>query len=135
VSFYETYFRALKDNDPSKLSVSAIAGPQDLSTCSTASSSGTRYIQLARATGGVVESICTPNWAESLKKLSSTTFGPKRVFPLTNLPADPAQIVVKVDGQPVSGWSYDAATNSIVFADGMAPPAGAYIEVIYPLGC
>jgi hypothetical protein len=136
VSFYETYFRALKDNEPSKLSISAIAGPQDLSTCSTASSSGTRYIQLARATGGVVESICTPNWAESLKKLSSTTFGPKRIFPLTHLPADPSQIAVKVDGQPVTaGWTYDAATNSIVFEEGKAPPPGAYIEVTYPLGC
>ena len=136
VSFYETYFRALKDNDPSKLSVSAITGPQDLSTCSTASSYGNRYIQLARATGGVVESICTPNWAESLKKLSSTTFGPKRIFPLTNLPADVSQIVVKVDGQPVTtGWTYDAATNSIVFAEGLAPLPGAYIEVTYPLGC
>ena len=135
VSFYETYFRALKDNDPSKLSVSAITGPQDLSTCSTASSSGSRYIQLARATGGVVESICTPNWAESLKKLSTTTFGPKRVFPLTNQPSDAAQIVVKVDGQQVAGWTYDAATNAIVFGEGMAPPAGAYIEVTYPLGC
>ncbi len=136
VSFYETYFRALKDNDPSKLSISAIAGPQDLSTCSTASSSGNRYIQLARATGGVVESICTPNWAESLKKLSSTTFGPKRVFPLSDEPADVAQIVVKVDGQRVTtGWTYDAATNSIVFDEGAAPPAGAYIEVTYPLGC
>jgi hypothetical protein len=135
VSFYETYFRALKDNDPSKLSISAIAGPPDLSTCTTASSSGNRYIQLAQATGGVVESICTPNWAESLKKLSSTTFGPKRIFPLSNLPADPAQIVVKVDGQQVTGWAYNAATNSIVFEEGMAPPPGAYIEVIYPLGC
>jgi hypothetical protein len=136
VSFYETYLRALKDNDPSKLSVSAIAGPADLATCSTASSSGTRYIQLAQATGGVVESICTPNWAESLKKLSSTTFGPKRIFPLTDEPADTTQIAVKVDGHPVtSGWTYDAATNSIVFQEGAAPLPGAYIEVIYPLGC
>jgi hypothetical protein len=136
LSFYETYLRALKDNEPSKLSVSAIVGPLDLSTCATSSSSGSRYIQLAQATGGVVESICTPNWAESLKKLSSTTFGPKRIFPLSDEPADPAQIVVKVDGQQVtSGWSYDAATNSIVFEEGAAPLPGAYIELIYPLGC
>jgi hypothetical protein len=136
VSFYETYFKSLKDNDPGKLSVSAIVGPRDLSTCSTASSSGTRYIQLAEATGGVVESICTPNWAESLKKLSDTTFGPKRRFPLSEVPVDPAQISVSVNGAAVTaGWHYDAVTNSILFDVGAAPPPGAYIDVTYPLGC
>jgi hypothetical protein len=136
VSFYETYFKSLKDNDSSKLSVSAIAGPQDLSTCATASSSGTRYIQLAQATGGVVESICTPNWGESLKKLSETTFGPKRNFPLSDEPEAPAQIQVRVNGAPVtSGWVYVPETNSVLFDEGHAPPAGAYVEVTYPLGC
>ncbi len=136
MSINETNLRALKDNDPSKQIESANVWPNYMSTSTTASSSGSRYIQLAQATGGVVESICTPNWAESLKKLSSTTFGPKRIFPLSDLPADPAQIVVKVDGQQVTtGWTYDAATNSVVFEEGAAPPAGAFIEVIYPLGC
>jgi hypothetical protein len=136
VSFYETYFRALKDNDSSKLSVSAIVGPLDLSTCSTASSSGARYIQLAQATGGVVESICTPNWAESLKRLSSTTFGPKRNFPLSDQPADSAQISVRVNGVPVTtGWHYDPSTNSVIFDVGAAPPPGSFIEITYPLGC
>jgi hypothetical protein len=136
VSFYETYFRSLKDNEPGKLSISAIVGPLDLSTCPTASSSGGRYIQLAQATAGVVESICTPNWAESLKKLSDTTFGPKRSFPLSEVPADPAQISVHVDGVAVtSGWQYVAATNAVLFEVGAAPPPGAYIEITYPLGC
>jgi hypothetical protein len=108
----------------------------DLATCSTASSSGTRYIQLANATGGVVESICTPNWAESLKKLSDTTFGPKRTFPLSDVPADTSQIVVRVNGVEVTtGWHYDGSINSIVFDVGAAPPPGSYIEVSYPLGC
>ncbi len=136
VPFYETYFRSLKDNDPSKLSISAIVGPRDLSTCPTASSSGLRYIQLAEDTGGVVESICTPNWSGSLKNLSDTAFGPKRNFPLSEVPADSSRITVRVNGADVtSGWHYDAATNSIIFDVGAAPPAGAYIEVTYPLGC
>jgi len=136
VPFYETYFKSLKNNDSGKLSISAIAGPPDLSTCSTASSSGTRYIQLAQSTGGVVESICTPNWAESLKKLSDTTFGPKRTFPLSDVPADPAQISVRVNGADVTtGWHYEPSTHSIVFDLGAAPPPGSYIEVTYPLGC
>lgn len=136
VPFYETYFKTLKNNDPGKLSISAIAGPADLSSCSTASSSGTRYIQLANSTGGVVESICTPNWADSLKKLSDTTFGPKRTFPLSDVPADTTQIVVRVNGTEVTtGWHYDGPSNSIVFDQGAAPAPGSYIEVNYPLGC
>ncbi|WP_164017315.1 choice-of-anchor D domain-containing protein [Pyxidicoccus trucidator] len=136
VPFYETYFRALKGNDPSKLSINAIVGPLDLGTCPTSSSSGSRYIQLAQATGGTVESICTPNWAASLEKLSNSAFGPNRRFRLTEEPADPSRIVVVVDGvQVTSGWEYDAGTNSILFERTAAPAPGAMVEVTYPLGC
>jgi hypothetical protein len=136
VPFYETYFKSLKDNDDSKLSVSAIVGPRELSTCSTASSSGMRYIQLAEDTGGVVESICTPNWASSLKKLSDNTFGPKRIFPLSDTPADPATISVLVNGAAVtSRWHYEASTNSVLFDIGAAPAAGSVVEIVYPVDC
>ncbi len=136
VSFYETYFRALKNDDPSLLTVSAIVGPENLSTCPTAASVGSRYLALARATGGVTESICTPNWAASLKNLSDNAFGARRSFALSQLPADPAQITVTVDGEPVtSGWTYEAAPNAVIFEVGKAPEAGALVEVSYPLGC
>ncbi|MFP2928335.1 choice-of-anchor D domain-containing protein [Pyxidicoccus sp. 3LG] len=136
VSFYETYFLALKGNDKSRLSINAIVGPMDLGTCPTSSSSGSRYIQLAQATGGAVESICTPNWAASLEKLSNSAFGPNRKFKLSEQPADPTRIVVVVDGvQVTSGWEYDAATNSIIFDRSTAPGPGSMVEVTYPLGC
>jgi hypothetical protein len=136
VAFYETYFLALKGNDKTKLSVNAIVGPNDLGTCPTSSSSGSRYIQLAQATGGAVESICTPNWAASLEKLSNSAFGPNRKFTLTEQPADTTKIVVDVNGIRVgSGWEYEASTNSIIFERDAAPPAGAMVEVTYPLGC
>lgn len=136
VSFYETYFLALKGNDKSKVSFNAIVGPSDLSTCPTSSSSGNRYISLAQSLGGVVESICTPDWAKSLEKLSQSAFGPNRSFPLSELPADPSKIVVRVDGAVVTGgWTYDAATNAVVFERDAAPAPGAMIEVTYPLGC
>jgi len=136
VSFYETYFLALKGNDKSKLSVNAIVGPMDLSTCPTSSSSGSRYMQLASATGGVVESICTPNWASSLEKLSNSAFGPNRNFPLSEVPADATRITVQVDGAPVTaGWRYDARTNTVVFEREAAPAPGSLVEITYPLGC
>lgn len=136
VAFYETFLRAVKGNDPSLLTVSAIVGPMALSTCPTASSAGSRYIQLAQNTGGVVESICTGNWAASLQNLSNNAFGPKRHFPLSETPSDPTGIVVKVNGSPVTtGWTYDGATNTIVFEPNAVPAAGARVEVTYPLGC
>jgi len=135
VSFYETFFKGLKGNDPSMLTISAIVGPETLSSCPTASSSGTRYIKLAQSTGGVVESICTTNWAQSLMAIGGNTFGPRRVFPLSQVPTDPQQIVVDVNGMAASGWTYDAATNSIVFMESATPAAGAVVQVTYPLGC
>jgi hypothetical protein len=136
VSFYETFLRGLKGGDASKVIFSAIAGPRDLNTCSKASSSGNRYIQLAEATGGVVESICTPNWAGSLEKLSESAFGLNRTFSLSEKPSDPSRIVVKVDGvQVTSGWTYDAGTNSVIFDSNSAPPPGASVEITYPVGC
>jgi hypothetical protein len=137
VDFYKTYFFALKGGDASKLSISAIVGPNDLSTCPTASSAGTRYMALAQATGGVVESICTPNWADSLRNLSTSAFGPNRTFKLSEKPepADGSSIVVRVDGVQVGGWHYDAGTRSVVFDQDAAPPPGSVVEVTYSLGC
>jgi len=136
VDSYETFLRALKGNDPTLLVVSAIVGPADLSTCPTASSSGSRYIALAQRTGGVVESICTNDWAGALGNISGGVFSPRRRFPLSQVPADPSQIAVEVDGTPVTGgWTYDAATRSVVFAAGAAPGFDSTIDVTYPLGC
>jgi Flagellar-associated PapD-like len=136
VSFYETFFKGLKGNDPTLLSISAIVGPSVLSSCPTASSSGNRYISLAHATGGVVENICTPDWAKSLQNLSSSAFGPRRRFRLSETPSDPAQITVKVNGMPIYGtWTYDAASRTVTFDENAAPGPGALIQITYPLGC
>ncbi|RKH48996.1 choice-of-anchor D domain-containing protein [Corallococcus llansteffanensis] len=136
VSFYETYFLALKGNDRGKVSFNAVVGPLDLNTCPTSSSSGSRYMELARKLGGVVDSICTPNWAASLEKLSESAFGPNRSFPLSERPLDPGAITVRVDGVPVTeGWSYEAPGNVVVFDRLRAPGPGALVEITYPLGC
>ncbi|MFZ5471184.1 MAG: choice-of-anchor D domain-containing protein [Myxococcota bacterium] len=136
VDFYVTFFRAVKKNDPSLLSFSAIVAPPSLGLCPTASSSGSRYAAVAAQTGGITENICTQNWASSLQTLSSNAFGPKRRFQLRQTPSDTTKIEVEVDGVKVtSGWSYDSATNSVVFEPSTTPPPGAAIDVTYPLGC
>ncbi|PTL77467.1 choice-of-anchor D domain-containing protein [Vitiosangium sp. GDMCC 1.1324] len=135
-SFYETFLLGLKGEDHSKVIFSAIVGPNDLSTCPRASSSGSRYIQLAQNTGGVVESICTPNWADSLERLSESAFGLNRAFPLSEKPSDPTRIEVKVDGVEVTtGWTYDPVSNTVIFNTGAAPAPGAAVEITYPVSC
>lgn len=133
VSFYEDFLLGLKRGERSKLSVSAIVGPSDLSTCPTANSTGTRYIQLAEATGGFVESICTADWTASLRQLSKSAFAPNRAFPLTGTPADTSRITVRVDGDAVtSGWTFDPGARAVVFDTRSAPPPAAAVEVLYP---
>ncbi|MGZ3458604.1 MAG: choice-of-anchor D domain-containing protein, partial [Archangium sp.] len=135
-SFYETFLLGLKGGDHSKVNFSAIVGPADLSQCPRASSSGNRYIQLAQDTSGVVENICTPDWATSLQRISESAFGLNRAFPLSQTPSDASHIVVKVDGVEVtSGWTYDPATNAVVFDSNAAPAPGAGVEITYPVGC
>ncbi|MFY0568324.1 choice-of-anchor D domain-containing protein [Archangium lansingense] len=136
VSFYETFLLGLKGGDRSKVSFSAVVGPEDLNSCRSASSSGSRYIQLARATDGVVENICTPNWAASLERISKSAFTPTRVFPLSETPSDTSHILVRVDGvEMTTGWTYSPATNSIVFEPGSVPAVGATVTVTYREGC
>jgi hypothetical protein len=135
-AFYETHLRALKGNRPSQLRVSAIVGPEDLSTCPSASSSGSRYRELVRATGGVEESICSPDWASSLRNISFGTFGPTLRFPLAEEPGDLTSLRVLVNGLEVTGgFTYDAVGRAVVFAPDRAPPPSAVIELRYPIGC
>ncbi|WP_164013851.1 choice-of-anchor D domain-containing protein [Pyxidicoccus trucidator] len=135
VRFYEDFLLGLKGGDRSKFSVSAIVAPLDLGTCPTASSPGSRYIQLAEATGGIVESICTPDWTASLRELSKSAFAPNRAFPLTGTPSDTSRITVRVDGGGVrSGWKFDPPTQAVIFDTPAAPPPASAVEVIYPTG-
>ncbi|MFN7133095.1 MAG: choice-of-anchor D domain-containing protein, partial [Myxococcales bacterium] len=134
VDFYATHLKGLKSN-PALVSVSAIVGPADLGTCPTSSSSGMRYMDLAQRTGGIVDSICTPDWASSLEKLGQSAFGPSTVFPLSQRPGDPSQMRVRVNGADVTGWRYDSQSNAVVFEQNRAPSSGSRIEVSYPLGC
>src|SRR5205823_11773547 len=101
VSFYSTFFKALKNQDPSMFVFSGIVAPANLSACPNAESSGLRYMQLAAGAGGATENICTSNWAQALSNLSANAFGPRRQFELSQKPMAPAtaaEITVSVNG-------------------------------------
>jgi hypothetical protein len=54
---------------------------------------------------------------------------------LSARPRDPSAILVTVYGAAATGWSYDPATNRIVFADGAIPAPGSKIAATYEPVC
>jgi hypothetical protein len=141
VSFYESFFRNLKGfQNQSQFSFSAIVTPRG--GCSNGASDGLRYIQIAQATGGVVESICTANWGNTLSNIGLNTFGLRSRFNLTAQPV-PSTIAVTVNAMPspmvtpggVMQWRYDAPTNAVVFNTGYVPTANSIIEITYTVAC
>jgi hypothetical protein len=101
-------------------------------TCPSASGQGFRYAEAASRTGGGVESICAPDFGPLLQDVVSKAFAPQTRFPLSGTP-DASGVTVTVDGAPATGWVYDAASNTVVFAS--PPPPGSVIEVSYTRGC
>lgn len=100
---------------------------------------GTRFIELANKTNGVLGSVCDASYAQALEFIQQRIVSLATRFALGSEP-NVSTIVVTVDGvqipnDPVTGWQYDSATNSIVFSAQATPGAGAAISVSYdPMG-
>jgi hypothetical protein len=144
-SFYENFFRNIKGfQNGSLFSLSAvIILPTQSPSCSGGGAErGTRYAAVAQNTGGIVESICTVNWGQTLANIGLNTFGLKRKFFLSSQPV-PTTIAVIVDGVALPSvtpggqvnWSYDQQTNSIEFSSSAVPQPGSTIEVTYTVAC
>lgn len=102
---------------------------------------GQRVGQLADATGGIKGNICG-DFAEELDTIAESIVQLSTQFYLGNKKPIPSTIVVKVNGvvmpnvnnNPANdgGWSYNAASNSIVFqGQNYVPPQGATITVTF----
>jgi len=132
VDTYVRFFQGKKGEfQPQRMTIYAIA--PTAAACSTAGGAGTRYAEAAARTGGEVVSVCAPDYAPLLRSVATKAFSPQDRFPLSELP-DPGSVSVRVNGTPGStGWSYDATTNSVVFAPGPAP--GAKVEISYRRAC
>lgn len=113
-------------SDPALLKISSIVDINQ--ACGDGSGPG-GYDDIALATGGLVLNVCNSNWANYTDDLAALTLQGLDEYVLSGVP-DQGSIVVTVDGQQwVTGWHYDAATNSIVFDEEL--PEGAHIEVEY----
>jgi hypothetical protein len=135
VASYEAALLALKNGDPSMLTASAIAGPVDTS-CPLSTGPAPRYLQMAHDLGGAFVSICSPDWTAAFVKVAGSSFGPQSVFKLSMPATNPPGVQVQVNGLAVTtGWTYQPATNSVVFDPAQVPAVGSTVSITYNLGC
>ncbi|HOX45877.1 MAG TPA: choice-of-anchor D domain-containing protein [Myxococcota bacterium] len=146
--FYVDFFQSIKGfRNTAWMKMSAIVGDAPdgcpAGAAEPTAGSGSRYIEVANRTGGIFESICTSNWAQSLQNLGIDAFAAIQEFPLSR-PADPGSISVTVDGVAVppcgtpgcsDGYTYYPDSNTIFFGDGIVPEKGDRIEIHYTAAC
>ncbi len=133
----DTYVRFLHERkgerQPQRVGVYAIAPTAE--GCPTSGGGGTRYAEAAARTGGEVLSVCANDYAPLLRAVANKAFSNQDRFPLSEAP-DASSLTVRVGGSVVTGgWSYDAATNSVVFEADHVPAAGARVELYYRRAC
>jgi hypothetical protein len=97
------------------------------------------YHQLVADTSGVQAEICTTNWATKLQDLGKTAFGFRTTFYLSAEPdlTGGRMLDVKIDGAPVPNgdFTYDAATQAVVFQPMTTPGPGKTLTVSYFKAC
>ncbi|MDP2307260.1 MAG: hypothetical protein Q8P18_14635 [Pseudomonadota bacterium] len=132
---YISFLQTLKA-DPTDILVSAIVG--DLTTgCSNVcdegpqdAQPGDKYLEVVSAFSGVFGSICTCDLAPTLDQIGMETTRYIRSFQLSDVPTDPAEIAVYVNGEATTEWIWVSPTNEIVFT---TPPInGSEVIVRYP---
>lgn len=155
-TYYYNYLISIKGfRNSNMFAAHAIVG--DAGGCSIpggGAADGSRYTDLAEASGGAIHSICSPDWSPALEQIAADRFGFSSRFFLANQPADsdgdgvisdrvnPAEIQVFIDGTLVSSrsgtqdvWFYEPTTNSVEFTPDHTPEPGALIEVTYATAC
>jgi hypothetical protein len=96
---------------------------------------GIRDTEVARATGGLVESICTADFGPFVNDLATRLSSLRRIFQLSAPPKE-MTIEVRVDGvlvprDEMNGWSYLPSARAIRFNGNRVPRPGADIRITY----
>jgi hypothetical protein len=96
---------------------------------------GTRGQEVAKATGGLIASICSADFGPFVNQLAISLTGLRRIFQLSAPPKD-GTLEVRVNGvlvpmDPVNGWSYLPGARAIQFNGTSVPPPGADVRIFY----
>lgn len=96
---------------------------------------GSRYIDLTKLMGGLVQDICLADWSDTLTELGLNATGVRTSFQ-TSYVAKDGTLVVHVDGEelpqdPVNGWTYDPTTCYLTFGRNAVPGRGAELAAEY----
>ncbi len=137
----DRYVDSLRSSSGSgTLTAHALVGDEPAGCLSgeSAADAGLRYLQVARSTGGLSESICAPDYGVVLEALGLAVSGWNPLFPLSELPAEPT-LAVWVDGVAMpnrddDGWQYSIGDNAVVFAGRAIPRPGMKVRVTYQRG-
>ncbi len=130
--------------DPEMITFSSIVSPLAPEfPCDGASTSGSRYLRVTDAIGGVKWSVCDHDWVQVLELLGLQSVGLKREYFLSERPVDGTVEVAVVDAagtefefaevDPVAGtgdWVWSDPRNSVTFLD-FVPQEGASVRITY----
>ena len=135
-NWYYNYFLSFK-SDINKVQAHAVIGPPPTG-CSTpfnnsnlAAQFGDGYYQFVNLFNGNIYDICSSNWGMQMYNLAINSL-PMSNFELSKEAAS-GSITVSVDGMQAVGWSFDEASNSVVFDSGFIPQVGSIINIVYGL--
>ena len=125
-TYYVSLFQSMK-SDSDDVVMHAIGG--DYPTGCSSASAYTGFYEATVATGGLFLSICATDFGTYLEALAEGSAADLTSFELTDFPV-PDTIEVTVNGFPQNtGWTYDAASNTINFEEDYVPEGGSTIEV------
>jgi len=103
---------------------------------------GLRYIEAARRTRGIFQSVCTADWSRALEDLSTAAFGFKWFARLSAPPVISTLEVYddleRVPGTSPTGtvnWTYDDAGFRVAFSPFSTPEPGSQVEIDYRPRC
>lgn len=137
-SQFTSWFRTLK-TDPDRVRMHGFIGLEvtfDFFGC-TVDSVAQKYKDVADATLGQTQHICLEDWSTAMTMMSLASAGLESTFSLSAIPSNLADLYVYVDGVEapygiITGWTYDADLNAIVFHGTSVPLAGQTVTVSYP---
>ena len=137
------YLGGLRTDEEQVSFSSIVSPPPPAFPCEGASSTGTRYLQVTSAIGGVKWSICDRDWGAVLEQLGLQTVGLKREYFLSEKPVlgsidvsvtDPAGTDFEFSELDTStglgDWTYDETRNSVTFV-AYYPPEGSTVAIHY----